>query len=356
MKVCYGFIRKWFFGYIFLSLGAIVTILVLTVGKKGWSDFFNLRIWYVIPIMIAATARWMFEGLGMKVLINSGSKLRINLWQAMKMRLECTFASIAVPIIVGTSMFQVYLLTKKKLSVGESVSITAIRDVLPLLILFLSIPVFLLLGFRGGERFLMIFARVAALPIFIILLFFVLIFFQPDRIKKFFSGVLNFFERRHRLKAEKIHQLRETIHQNVDILSDSLKLYFMERKKSLFIAALCFLGMFLTEFSVAYFIIKGLGLHPAWMHSYSIQFFLKSILCLAPSPGGSGFNEFTYMGFFSIFLPNHLVGGSVLLWRFFNAYLPVIVGGVLLTKELRVKKSVMSTLQEEILQKNREVS
>jgi uncharacterized protein (TIRG00374 family) len=346
VKVHSGLIRKWLLGYLFLSLGAIVIILVLTVGKRGWSEFFDFNFWYIIPIVLAVTGRWVFESLGMKVLIDSGSNLSINLWQTMRMRLECTFASISVPVIVGTSMFQVYLLTKKRLSVGESVSITAIRDVLPLLILFLSIPVFLLLGFRGGERFFVIFVRVAALPIFLIFLFFVLTFFQPDRIKKLISGVLNLFERRHWIKTEKIHQLKKTIHQDVDILSDSLKLYIIKRKRILLIAALCFLGMFLMEFSVAYFIMKGLGFHPAWMHSYTIQFFLKSILCLAPSPGGSGFNEFGYMGFFSIFLPNHLVGGSVLLWRFFNAYFPVIVGGVLLMKDLRSKKIVKPHLQQ----------
>jgi len=92
------------------------------------------------------------------------------------------------------------------------------------------------------------------------------------------------------------------------------------------------------EFSVAYFIVQGWGYHTSWIQVCSIQFFLKSILYLAPSPGGSVFNELGYMGFFSIFLTKHLVGGSVLLWHFFNAYFPVIVGGVLLTKDLRAKK------------------
>lgn len=344
MKVHSGLIRKWFLGYILLSLSAIIIILVLTMGKKGWGDYLDFKVLYGIPILLAATGRWVFDGLGMKMLINSGLTIRINLWQAMKMRLECTFASIAVPIIVGTSMFQVYLLTKKRLSVGESVSITAIRSVLPLSILLISIPVLLLLGFRGGERFFVIFARMAALPILLLFLFLVLSLFQPGSIKKFISGLLNFFERRQWIKPEKIHRLKVSLYQDVDILSDSLKLYLTERKRSLFFTALCFLGMFLMEFSVAYFILEGLGFHVPWIRSCSPQFFLKSILYLAPSPGGSGFNEFGYMGFFSIFLPKHLVGGSVLLWRFFDAYLPVIVGGVLLTKELRTKKEASTTI------------
>ncbi len=337
MKVRSGLIRKGFLVYIILSLCTIGVIFAITVSKKNWKDFFNFKVQYVIPVTTATTIRWIVEGLGLKILIDSSSKLQISLWKTTKMRLECLFASIAVPIVGGNSMFQIYLLNREKLSIGESIAVASIRDVLPLLILFLSIPVLLLLGFHGKSHFFVTFVRVATLPVLFILLFFIVSLFYPHKIKKLISGILNFFEKHHWIKIEKIDQIRTSLHREMDILSASLKLYLKERKRALFFASLCFFVTFLVEFSVAYFIMKGINFNPNLKQSYAIQFFLKPILYLAPSPGGSGFNEFGYMGFFSIFLPKYLVGGAVLMWRSFNAYLPTIIGGILLTKDLKLK-------------------
>ena len=65
---------------------------------------------------------------------------------------------------------------------------------------------------------------------------------------------------------------------------------------------------------------------------------MESFLYFAPTPGGSGFNKFSYVGFFTLYAPKYLLGISVLMWRALAYYISVIVGGFFVIKEHGIER------------------
>ena len=102
--------------------------------------------------------------------------------------------------------------------------------------------------------------------------------------------------------------------------------------------------MFLMEFCVAILILSGFGIEFQLIKTIGIQFLLKSFLYFAPTPGGSGINEFSYMGFFTLYAPKYLVGISVLMWRAIAYYVSVIFGGIFIIKENGIKRIIKTNI------------
>lgn len=177
--------------FITISLIALAIILKITVREQTWQQLAQFNTNYLILLAIAIILRWIFDGLSLLALTNSNGNLKITLWQAIKMRLKCIFVGIAVPVLLGSTAFQVYLLNREKVSLGESTAITSIRAILPIILFVIFVPIFMLFGFQNGfEVFFMKFIRVVSLPIFLSLFFFILAIVLPDGIKKMFFSLM----------------------------------------------------------------------------------------------------------------------------------------------------------------------
>ena len=112
-------------------------------------------------------------------------------------------------------------------------------------------------------------------------------------------------------------------------------------------ATLWILAAIIADYFFAIVILWGMGFHPPLMRLLAIQFLMRPLIFLAPTPGGTGIWDFTYFGFFSAFVPKHLIGVCVLLWRCMMTYLPSIIGAALLTREFHSD----ATLREMVMEK-----
>ena len=345
MKISSKSLIIYIVAFVVISIITLAVILRLTVCEQTWQQLAQFNTNYLILLAIAIILRWIFDGLSLLSLINGNANLKINLWQAIKMRLKCIFVGIAVPVLLGSTAFQVYLLNREKVSLGESTAITSIRAILPILLFVIFVPIFMLSGFQNGfEVFFAKFLKIVSLPIILSLFFFTLAVILPAWIKRMFCLLIKAIQKIKLFKIKSIDKAVSWFNTEIDRLHTSLSAYHKHGKWSLVQSLFWILMMFLMEFSVAILILSGFGIKLPLLKAVVIQFLLKSFLYFAPTPGGSGINEFSYMGFFTLYAPKYLVGIAVLMWRGLAYYVSVIFGGIFIIKENGIQRIIKTNL------------
>jgi len=92
--------------------------------------------------------------------------------------------------------------------------------------------------------------------------------------------------------------------------------------------------LYLNKFTLAWLVMRGLGVHGDYVTTLAVQALLSFVLFVAPSPGGSGIAELGTGALMSIVMPPHLTAPFTLAYRFFLIYLPATVGGLVLLRAL----------------------
>lgn len=347
MKITSNRLRKYLAIFVIISLVTLAIIVGFTVNEETWLRLRQFRLGYLLIIGISIVLRWLFDGMSLRALVNGNPALKMGIWKATKMRLECTFVSIIMPIMLSSTAFQAYLLYKEKSSFGESVAITSIRAILPIFLFVTLVPLSLMLGFQdGADLFFLKFIRLVSIPLILSLFFFTLAFVFPEWIKRMFSLAAEMIQRIGLLQSRNIEKAKYRFDNEIDRLHCALNAYRQQGKWSLVSALFWIVFSFFMEFSVAILILSGFGIHPQLCKAFGIQFFLKAILYFAPTPGGTGISEFSYLGFFTLYAPKYLVGIAVLMWRSFTYYLSVIAGGILVLKEHGINQITKTDLME----------
>lgn len=334
--------------FIFLSLAVMVGLIIWTTDGETWAKLANFR-WPLIPfVLVLAVVRWYFDGMAFVTMAKHGSVSSVGLNRAAVIRLEGTLVASVVPVLVGTFSMHAYLLHKEKMKLSEAMAITILRAILPVLIFLLNIPVFFMVkSSLGGEQHIFTrFIEVISLPIAAIIVFMVITLFYPQKIKNTASSVVRWWGRIRYFHVEKVMALEERLFHEIDQFSKIFWIYLRRRKHMMFKAAGWILAAFVADYFIAIGILWGFGYQPDVVQAVAVQFLMRPIIYFAFTPGGAGVWEFTYVGFFSMFMPKSLFGISVLLWRILVSHLPAIVGGFFLLKEFNRDSSLKDMILE----------
>lgn len=336
LKIKKSTLTKGFTIFVVLTVGVMVGIMLWTTKQETWAQVMRFQ-WIFVPVLVGlGIVRWFFDGMGFVTMAKHNSHSSINIGRAAVIRLEGSLIAAVVPILVGTFSMHAYLLHKEKLTVSESVAITALRAILPVFLFLLNIPIlFYMKTDPVSGKFFAQFIRIISLPIVVIIVFFILTLFYPHRIKRIASAIVRRWGRIKFINVERILTVEERLFHEIDQFSKIFWLYLKKRKRILLGASGWILAAFIADYFIALAILWGFGFHPSLVRALAVQFLTRPIIYLAPTPGGAGIWEFTYLGFFSLFMSQHLIGVAVLIWRLFVTYLPCIVGALFLTKEFR---------------------
>jgi uncharacterized protein (TIRG00374 family) len=93
--------------------------------------------------------------------------------------------------------------------------------------------------------------------------------------------------------------------------------------------------LYSNKFTLAYFIMRGLGTNADYLSMYAIQTLILFILYFCPSPGGSGIAELSIAALMASLMPTYQLPVYTLLYRFFLLYLPVVLGTFVVLADLR---------------------
>lgn len=92
--------------------------------------------------------------------------------------------------------------------------------------------------------------------------------------------------------------------------------------------------MYLNKFTLAYFVLRGLGVEVDYLSMIAVQTLLLFILYFAPSPGGSGIAELSTAALMATLMPAYLLPLFTLLSRAFHLYFPAALGAFVMLAEV----------------------
>lgn len=236
------------------------------------------------------------------------------------------FMGAVTPSQTGGGPAQLFILYNGGISVARGMSIGVIN--------FLSTIVFFIIAsggallFLGGSfssnvvNHLIIAGFVVFCLQFIVVLTALL---KPSIFERFFHFLTGFFSRIPRI-AKRTEALREWFGRFVEQYGDACKFFF---NKELMVVLQSFVltgVLYLNKFTLAYFIMRGIGGTGGYMDVIAIHMIIFFISYFAPSPGASGVAELTTAALMSSVISRNLLPIFTLLQRFFLLYIPVILG------------------------------
>ncbi len=291
--------------------------------------------WIFVPVLLGlGIIRWFLDGMAFVTMSRHNSLASVRLVRSAVIRLEGNFVAAIVPVLIGTISMHTYLLHKEKLRLSESMAITTLRVILPVFLFLLNIPIlFYMRTDPLSGKFFAQFIKIVSLPVVVIIGFFILTLFYPHQIKRMASAMIRWWGRIKFLHIERILDLEERFFHGIDQFSKIFWAYLRKRKRILLGSAGWILAAFMADYFIALAILWGFGYQPSIVRALAVQFLIRPIIYMAPTPGGAGIWEFTYLGFFSLFMSNNLIGVAVLFWRILVTYLPCIAGAFFLTRE-----------------------
>jgi uncharacterized protein (TIRG00374 family) len=233
------------------------------------------------------------------------------------------------------------------LKISEAFALTVLRAILPIFFFLLNIPILMFMEIDADSgKFFAEFLKIISLPVAIIIIFLVITLFYPHTIKRSASKFVWWWGRIKFLHMERILHIEERLFHEIDQFSNILWTYLKEKKLMLLSASGWIFLAFLIDYFIALSIMWGFGFHPPVIRVLLLQFLMRPLLFFAPTPGGTGIWDFTYLGFFSMFMPPYLIGVGVLVWRLMMTYLPAMVGTFILTKDIRSDEKMRKLILE----------
>lgn len=332
--------------FVLLSVGVMVGILIWTTKRETWQQLIHFQ-WSFIPLVIGfGILRWYLDGMAFVIMAKHGSKSQLRVNRAAEIRLEGNLIAHVLPMLMGL-FSHVYLLYKEKMEFSEAFAITSLRATLPVFFFLLNIPILLFMkDDPNSSKFFSQFMQLISIPIVVVVILFIITLFYPSHIKKGASKFVRWCGKIKIIHIEKMIAIENRLFHEIDQYSNILWTYLKKKKYMLFSASGCIFLAFLADYFIALSIIWGFGYHPPLLRALSIQFLMRPIIFFAPTPGGTGIWDFTYLGFFSMFLPQYMIGVGVLLWRLMLTYIPVVVGSIVLTKDIRSDKKMRKIILE----------
>lgn len=323
--------------FLLYSTIIILVILAATVGPGTWRAIQQLQIRYMFAALGLFGLMLYFDILRLQILAQAmGAKL--SLTYTLKSILAYNFLSAITPALTGGEPLMIYMLKEKGIGVGKGTSIVVIRGIL--MIMFIAIGGPLIIYYNRDMLpnvwFKYMFDGVAVF-LLILILFILYAIFSPLRAEHVVEKVL-YLLNKFKILRNRTPRFIQTIDGWIEELNFSMKLFFKEKKLSLFGATLCTIVFICANYSMAYVILKGLNSHVSLGKVFMVQFVLYFLLYFSPTPGGSGVAEGGFYVFFAPLVPQHILGLLIVLWRFFTVYLGVILGGAIIVKSFGIEQ------------------
>lgn len=339
-------LKKGLVVFIVVSFGAMAGILIWTTKKETWIRVADFRPVFIPVLLGLSTLRWFLDGMTLKCMADRISHATLGVRRATVIRLEGNMMGNVLPIFLGVFSTHSYLLHKEKMSWSESSAVAVMRAVMPILVFLGVIPVlFLLRSDPGNGKFFERFIEVISLPVLVIVAAGAGTLFYPHQIKKAVSRLLKWGGRIKPLHSKRFLAVEERLFHEIDQFSLILWSYLREKKRLLLSMAFWVLVTFLADACVALSIVWGFGLTVSVWRALAVLFLIWPISYLVPLPGGAGVLEFSFLGFFSMYMPHELTGVAVLLWRLLLTYLPAAAGSYYLIREVEADPKLNRLLQ-----------
>lgn len=314
-----------------ISLLAIFIIFKFTETQITWRIILKTNNFYIILALFLHLLFWLFWALRI-VILSSFLNAKVEFKYALEMTLASNFLAAITPSSAGGEPLRVKMLTDKGVSVGSASAIVLAERLLDAIFFITALPIFIIIsGFStkfGMEVGVIFFVFLA---LFILFLYF--IFKNPKNVDKIADKLYKILKRF--MKEKRADQALSFIRSEllafrqaaIDLVKNP-----MQRLAVLFFATVL---IWFSDFLVPSAILLALNEDPVVLLSITSQLILIIVSLIPITPGASGIVEAGMVYLYSMFLPSHILGVLIGIWRAITYFSNLIVGFVVNVRLLK---------------------
>lgn len=318
-----------------ISGATLALVLMASAESRTWEALRLIGFKEILVLCILCALMFIFNA-WRAMLLCQGLGHRVPFWYMVRMIMIGWFFGAITPLQSGMMPAEMYMLYKKGVPLGEAISVDVVKRITTMGVLAIGGVTVLLLNKEFSANKVFVYAYYYVVFFFILLtMLFLFVYLFPSQTRWMVDKVLASLHKRGVVKDEEIDHY---VHGVVDDYLAALDFY-LHKGRLQFLGSVILTVMFLfSQFIMAPVIIHGLGYEASFMDAFQAQVILIPMLYFAPTPGGSGVAEGGFALLFSGFIPKHLIGITVVLWRIFTTYIGVALGGIMAMGSINLDK------------------
>jgi len=322
-------IKKGFFAALSISIAVLMIISILTIDARTWDALLRVNKVMLGLSFLLMFAAWLSQGIAFFLLSRAIGK-RPGVFAMVKVYLIGNFAGYVTPFGMAAPPTQIYFLTRTGFSAGEAAAVSGARALLSGWFFGLMGPIILIFFSRElpAAAWTKAFTGILGL-IFVVTLVFLYFLWKPDKLKKLSSGLSSISLLQKHIAAEKLEHITARLTEEIEKMHGNFLLIFGKKPFVAIGAFICNIFSWVAVLAIVPILLIGLGWQGNFYDLIFREFILHCLVPLSPTPGGSGAAELGLTALLYTLVPKHILGVSVIIWRFITYYLTLIVGGFL---------------------------
>ncbi|MBN1635677.1 MAG: flippase-like domain-containing protein [Deltaproteobacteria bacterium] len=310
-------------------------VLIASSDIQTWEALRLIDLRDVVFLFILLGLMLLFDALCIMVLAVSLGH-RLALIYAFRMILVGRFFGAITPLQSGMMPAEMYMLFKQGIPLGQAISIDVIRRISTMGVLAIGGIIVLVINkdFATNKIILYAYYYVVFFYVFLTLLF-LFVYLFPQKTLWVVDRIMAYL---HRRSIVKNYEVDEYVHRVANDYFQALNIYLTKGLWGFLLSLVFVMLTMMSQFVMAPIIIHSMGFKTSFMEAFQAQVILIPMLYFAPTPGGSGVAEGGFALLFAGFIPKHLLGMTVVLWRVFTTYICVALGGILTIGSLSLDK------------------
>jgi len=338
-------IRRGVLYFVILTIAGLAALFYITHTPQTLEALHHLeaRFFFIamaLSIVDLSLGTWRYHILVRKL------KPGVTPWVCFRANLANIFMGAITPSQTGGGPAQLYIFYRAGISLANGVFVGVVNFTFTLGLLLVG-ATFSLIVVReyfsqGMIRHLIQYGFFAFVGLF---LFFFFALWRPDLLSRSVNKMAELIARAHQRWGERILHISRRFIAELDNYRASCTHFFRNEPLLLLKAFGLTILLYMNKFTLAYFLMRALGVAGAYFHMIAIQTLLLFVLFFAPTPGASGIAEPCIAALMSSLMPNYLLPIFALLHRFFLVYLPAAFGSYVVLAEL--KSQTGSRVREE---------
>ena len=322
-----------------LSIGVIVYMLKVDGINNIVEVIKNVNVYWMLAGLGCMILYWLIEALNLYIISKTMYKEQRFIDSFRVTMIGQLFNSIT-PFSSGGQPMQAVSLVKEGKRISDSANILLIKFIVyqtTLVLYTLVIIVFQFAYFKNLVSNFMNLALIGFLVNFTVILFLLLIGIDKKlvlSISKAFFGILG------KLKLVKNPEKKiDDFSKSVDNFHYNFKMMKQE-KRVIFKMTILSLIEHTIFFAVTYMVYRAFGLNSEpFVKIISAQAFLSMVMAFIPIPGAGIVAEGGFHVIFKNFFTPQTINMGILFWRLYTFYLPIIVGGIVMSLLKKIEKA-----------------
>jgi len=335
---------------IFIGAITVLIIIFVTTNQDTWKSlsYVNKKYLFLAFLLMIFTAA--IDALRIKMTVEAVNE-NIIFTEALKVYYISNFAGGITPFFSGTLPAQIYLFNKgikNNLTLGKATMVATIMPLIKTIVFTIFTPIIFFTFKRTITNYTILSAILVNGAILISLFFlflFILAVKYPEKMLRIISKIQHLPCTSKFSRKEKISHLFNRVILEIKEFHKSFSL-LKENWIKLLLSTLYTIIFWGTFFLVAPLLLWGFNLHFNFCHVLVMQVVFYFILPFMPTPGGSGTAEAGFASLFSFFVPLHLLGLFVGIWRFAIFYFNLCIGAIVLLISIKRVKNKKRQQQE----------